>query len=134
MIGSSAHEIKPVNGVYESIDQRWLDPKPGDGSYIESDGEGMQGEADWLIDVGPFFDRFGASKMAVLASTNATVKALVADISVRKWIDLKNAQVAAGIDALIALGLPGLDSNAKQQILSVKPTAEENRALRKLYF
>lgn len=40
------------------------------------------------ITVGAFFDRFGAQKWAILASTDAMVQALIADASVRKFIDL----------------------------------------------
>ena len=32
--------------------------------------------AEWFIDLGPFYDRFGAAKMAVLTSTDAGVKAI----------------------------------------------------------
>ena len=89
---------------------------------------------EWFIDVGPFFDRFGASKMPLLMSTNATVQALVKDLQVRKWIDLKRADVAQGIDALIALGVPGVNSTLKTSILTTPVTAEENFALRRVYF
>lgn len=88
----------------------------------------------WLIDVGPFFDRFGAAKMAILTSSNATVKAIVSDLQVRKWVDLKRADVAAGIDALIALGVPGVNAALKTSVLTTPVTADENLALRKLYF
>lgn len=90
--------------------------------------------AEWLIDIGPFFDRFGAAKMAILVSTNATVKAIVSDLQVRKWVDLKRLDVAAGIDALIALGVPGVTSALKTSVLTTPVTADENLALRKLYF
>lgn len=89
---------------------------------------------DWLIDVGPFFDRFAAAKMPLLMSTNATVQALVKDLQVRKWIDLQRADVGAGIDALIALGVPGMTTELKTAILTTPPTAEENFALKKVYF
>ena len=88
----------------------------------------------WFIDVGPFFDRFGAAKMALLVSANATVQALVKDLQVRKWIDLKRADVSQGIDALIALGVPGVTLALKTAILTTPVTAEENFALRRVYF
>lgn len=84
-----------------------------------------------LIDIGPFLDRFGTSKMAVLSSTNATVKALVLDVTVRKWIDLSRADVAAGIDMIIAAGITGIN---KAAILAVPVGGDENLALRKQYF
>lgn len=89
---------------------------------------------EWLIDIGPFFDRFGAAKMAVLVSANATAQALVKDLQVRKWIDLQRADVAAGIDALIALAIPGVTSGLKTTILTTPVSAEENMALRRVYF
>ncbi len=89
---------------------------------------------DWLIDVGPFFDRFQGAKMPLLMSSNATVQALVKDLQVRKWIDLQRADVASGIDALIALGVPGMTPELKTAILTTPPTAEENFALRRVYF
>lgn len=88
----------------------------------------------WLIDVGPFFDRFGAAKMSILTSTNATVKAIVSDLQVRKWVDLKRPDVATGIDALIALGVSGVNAALKTSVLTNPVTTEENIALKKLYF
>lgn len=89
---------------------------------------------EWLIDIGPFMDRFGASKLAVLASSDATVRALVTDILARKWIDLQRADVAAGIDLLIAAGISGVDGALKAAILTTPVEYEEHRALRRLYF
>lgn len=85
-----------------------------------------------LIDVGPFFDRFGAAKVAVLSSNVAAVVAVVKDAQSRKWIDLANPAVAQGIDLIISQsGIAGIDKNS---ILNdpVKPT--EQWALIKLYF
>lgn len=56
------------------------------------------------ISVGAFYDRFGAQKYAILASTDATVKALVADASVRKYIDLDRADLPAGLAMIVAAG------------------------------
>ncbi len=89
---------------------------------------------EWLIDVGPFFDRFGAAKMAVLTSTHPIAKAVVLDAQVRKWIDLEREDVAEGIDALITIPIAGVDEALKTSILTTPVEAEENRALRKVYF
>ena len=89
---------------------------------------------EWLIDIGPFFDRFGAAKMNILASANATVQALVRDLQIRKWVDLQRADVTAGIDALIALGVAGVDGALKTAVLTTPVAAAENEALRKVYF
>ena len=91
-------------------------------------------DTTWFIDIGPFFDRFGAAKMAVLTSTHATARAVVQDCQIRKWIDLKHPSVAAGIDALLSAGVAGVTPELKAQILHTVPTAEENMALRKVYF
>ena len=89
---------------------------------------------EWLIDVGPFFDRFGTAKLAVLSSSDAAVRALVTDLQVRKWIDLKRADVAQGIDLLISKSIPGLDAARKSAILTTPVQPVENLALRKAYF
>ena len=86
-----------------------------------------------LIDLGPFYDRFGAAKMAVLTSADAGVKAIMADVSVRKWIDLQRADVASSL-AYIGSVVPSVDSALRAAILTTPVTTEENLALRKLYF
>lgn len=87
---------------------------------------------EWLIDIGPFFDRFGASKMAILTSADAVVKAIIQDVQIRKWIDLKRVDVEQALDALISKSV--IDSAQKATILTTPVNIEENRALRKLYF
>ena len=87
----------------------------------------------WLIDVGPFFDRFGAAKMAVLTSPDAGVKAILADTQVRRWVDLHRADVVqsvAYIGTVVAAVTPALQS----AILTTPVAPEENIALRKQYF
>lgn len=91
-------------------------------------------DTTWLIDIGPFFDRFGMVKYNILTSTNPLVRALVTDIQCRKWIDLKRADVPQGIDMLIAAGVSGVTPGLKEAILTTPPTSDENLALRKLYF
>lgn len=58
------------------------------------------------ISVGAFFDRFGAQKYPILASTDPGVKALIQDVSVRKYIDLDNVQLPYGLAMLVAAGYP----------------------------
>lgn len=88
---------------------------------------------EWLMDVGPFFDRFGAVKMAVLSSSDAVVKAIVADVSVRKWVDLQRPDVAS---ALVYIGSKVAAVNAALQtsILTTPVVEADRMALRKLYF
>ena len=56
------------------------------------------------ITVGAFFDRFGEQKWPILADTNASVQALIKDASVRKWINLDDPQVLAGLQMVEASG------------------------------
>lgn len=86
----------------------------------------------YFIDVGPFFDRFGAAKYTILASSDATVQALIKDLQIRKWIDLQNVQVAQGLDILISKTL--ITTTDKTNILNTPISSDENMALRKLYF
>lgn len=76
---------------------------------------------NWNIYVGPFFDRFGAEKWNILASTDLVVQALIKDCSVRKCINLQRPDLAQALDILIAKGF-AIDKTA---ILTTPPTAEE---------
>ena len=87
----------------------------------------------WFIDVGPFYDRFGAAKMAVLTSADAGVKAIIGDTNIRKWIDLQRADVASGLGHIGSV-VTELTPELQTAILTTPVTAEENMALRKLYF
>lgn len=87
----------------------------------------------WLIDIGPFVDRFSTAKMAVLTSAAPVVRAIVQDMYSRKWIDLRRPDVSQSIDA-IAADVAAVTPALKDAILNTPVTAEENRALRKVYF
>lgn len=56
------------------------------------------------ISVGAFFDRFGAEKWQILADNTTQCKAVIQDASVRKYIDLDNAELPAGLAILQAAG------------------------------
>ena len=88
---------------------------------------------EWLINVGPFFDRFGPAKLAVLAHTDPLVQALIKDLQVRVWIDLQRADVAQGIDLLISKGVPGVNAALKTAILTTPVAPDENLVLRREY-
>lgn len=88
---------------------------------------------EWLIDLGPFYDRFGSAKMAVLTSADAGVKAIMADVAIRKWIDLQRTDVASSL-AYIGSKVPSVDAALQTAILTTPVSADENRALRKQYF
>lgn len=88
---------------------------------------------EWFIDLGPFYDRFGATKMAVLTSADPGIKAIIADLNIRKWVDLKRpdvAQALAYVGSVVTSVTPALQTS----ILDTPVTAEENLALRKQYF
>lgn len=77
----------------------------------------------WRIYVGAFFDRFGAAKIPILASTDPLVEALIKDASVRQYIDLteRRDELLAMIGLLQSKGFD-LDPVA---ILDLEPTADE---------
>lgn len=79
--------------------------------------------ADWFISRGGFFDRFGAQKLPILASTDPLVQAIVTDCMVRQYIDLRGraADIGAALDLLIGKGF-AIDKTA---ILETKPAAAE---------
>lgn len=133
------------NGVIRVSDSKFIANNPGDPEWDEfvtwQVGGGVLSAYvppppvyEWYIDIGPFFDRFGAAKMNVLSSTHPVARAVVTDTMVRKWIDLKNPNVALGIDALIAIGITGVDAALKTAIIDTPVTEEERGALLKTYF
>lgn len=138
--------IEADQAFAESIAHEWDAVVPASGmgkgwSYI--DGVGMPptppaptvvvDPCAHLIDIGPFFDRFGATKMAVLTSADAGVKAILSDVQVRKWIDLQRADVASSL-AYIGTKVPAVDATLQTAILTTPVAPEENLALRKLFF
>ena len=88
---------------------------------------------EWFIDIGPFFDRFGAAKMAVLTSSDAGVQAIIKDTQIRKWLDLKLPEIASAL-AYIGTKVPGVTPELQQSILNTPVEEKDNLALRKLYF
>ena len=88
---------------------------------------------EWYIDIGPFFDRFGAAKMPVLTSSDVGVQAILKDTQVRKWIDLNLPEIEQSVQ-YIASKVPELTVQLQAQIINTKPAEHENLALRKLYF
>ena len=79
----------------------------------------------WRIDVGSFFDRFGDAKLAILASDNAVVKAMITDASVRKYIALieRKEELAQMLGLLQSL-VPGISLDVTA-ILETEPTDAE---------
>jgi hypothetical protein len=86
-----------------------------------------------LIDVGSFFDRFGASKMAILTSQDIVIKAMILDITVRPYIDLTNQDLITGLGYITTV-LPQFTTAKVTEILTTPITYEESSVLRRLYF
>ncbi len=86
----------------------------------------------WLIDVGPFFDRFAAKKLSILMSTDPLVQAIIKDVQIRKWVDLQRTDVAQALDNFVSKSL--ITAEEKTTILTSPVQYVENLALRKTYF
>lgn len=86
-----------------------------------------------LIDIGPFFDRFGVAKMAVLMSSDPVVQAILRDVQVRKWIDLSRQDVMDSLN-YITTKVPALTPEIVANVIHLPVEEAENMALRKLYF
>ncbi len=73
------------------------------------------------INVGAFYDRFGAAKLAILSDDSPQVRAVIHDASVRRFIDLDRSDLPAGLAILQAAG-HAIDP---RQILEAPVRAEE---------
>ena len=79
----------------------------------------------WRIDVGSFFDRFGDAKLAILASENTIVKAMITDASVRKYISLiERKDELTQMLGLLQTLVPGITLDVTA-ILETEPTDAE---------
>ena len=95
----------------------------------------------WWVDVGPFYDRFGADALAISASDHGACKAVQTLTGVRKYIDLKDPRVGSMIDMLIAVSQPaavayapgsGPMTAAKKNAILNTPTTEAERYVKGL--
>lgn len=110
-------ELYPLD-LYEHAPQEQLSPTlPQAGDLATK----------WLMDIGPFFDRFDTKKLAILASTDPVVVAIVKDVQSRKWVDLRRPDVAKAIDVLIAKEL--CTAELKANVLETPVTHMEQVAL-----
>ena len=133
------YEILDTKGNVENIiladEQFMLDHYP-EGNYRQAPGTLVQVPAqpwEWLIDIGPFFDRFGTAKMAVLTSADPGVQAIIKDAQIRKWLDLKLPELALSV-AYVGTKVPAVIAKLQNAILNTPVAPDENLALRKLYF
>ena len=90
-------------------------------------------EWEWYIDIGPFFDRFGAAKMAVLTSADVGVQAILKDTQVRKWLDLKLPELTQSVQ-YVASKVKAVTPEIVDSIMNTPVSENENLALRKTYF
>lgn len=88
---------------------------------------------EWYIDIGPFYDRFKSAKLAVLTSNDPGVRAIIADLNIRKWVDLARTDVSSAIQ-YVGTQVPALTAELQTEILATPVADHENLALRKLYF
>lgn len=97
---------------------------------------------EWLIDIGPFTDRFGPKKWAVDMSADPFVQAFNRDLNRRKWVDLRHDRVAIAFNYMAGQTIPGIGTIAApiltqsevDTFLTTPVRSDENMALRKLYF
>lgn len=75
------------------------------------------------IDVGPFFDRFGAAALAVASSESALARGMIALVTPRQYVDLKRADVAAMVGMLVTAAL--IDTQLASTILDPVTTEYE---------
>ena len=133
------YEIIDAHGNIENTivaDAEFMQANYPDGNYRLVPDTSFQEPSqawEWLIDIGPFFDRFGTAKMAVLTSSDAGVQAILKDTQVRKWLDLKLPEIASAV-AYIGTKVPSVTQELQQSILNTPVAETENLALRKLYF
>lgn len=139
------------NGIVDNVIESEIDPDGVNGEWVACGNAGPGWTYDngeflppvtpavvppvwaWFIDIGPFFDRFGTLKMSVLTSTDAGIKAIIQDVSIRKWVDLKRTDVVQSL-AYIGSVIPAFNLAAQQNIVNTPVAPEENLALKSLYF
>lgn len=133
-VSELAGEINAANMVQiDGLDPSLLGKAYEAGEFVDVVQPVVADPCEWLIDKGPFFDRFGAAKMDVLTSADATVKAILVDIGARHWIDLKRADVASSL-AYVGTKVPAVDATLQAAILTTPVAAADNLALRKMFF
>jgi len=97
---------------------RVAQPRPAEYTW-----ESAPAEYFW-IEVGAFYDRFGAARIPVLSSSYPDVQACVRDTQVRKYIDLRRADVEQFV-ALVATRVPELTAEIQAAILAPVTTDSE---------
>ena len=135
---SAASNIIAIEGMNSELLGKLYDAQAsttaGQPVFVDAPAQPQPAPAwEWLIDIGPFFDRFGAAKMAVLTSADPGVQAILKDTQIRKWLDLKLPEVAQSV-TYIGSKAPTVTAELQNAILNTPVSQAENLALRKLYF
>lgn len=95
----------------------------------------------WWVDVGPFIDRLGSDGPAIGGSTHEACKGVMAMLTGRKYIDLKDPKTAMMLDILIAAQQPaasvffpgsGPMTTAKKAAILNTPTTDKERHIKGL--
>jgi len=83
----------------------------------------------WFINVGAFFDRFGAKALAITSSTDPQVMGAITLILPRMFVDLRRPDLSAILDMLVSKGL--ITAEEKTAIIS-PPTTDYERHIKGL--
>jgi hypothetical protein len=113
-----------INSTGNTIiaDQAFMDANyPGDYTLIP-DPVAPPPFYQWYLDLGSYYDRFGAAKLLVLSSADAIVKAAISDASIRNYIDLQRTEVQAVVTYMSGVAVPGLGTIAAQLITPAEAT------------
>lgn len=100
--GSFVNSIVAEEDVIESFKKKYMVTE-----YVHDDtpGEPLPPVPEIRrITVGSFFDRFGALKYPILASSDLGVQAVIKDASVRSFIDLDDEQLMTGLNLIVQAG------------------------------
>ena len=100
--GSFVNSIVAEEDVIESFKKKYMVTE-----YVPDDtpGEPLPPVPEVRrINVGSFFDRFGALKYPILASSDLGVQAVIKDASVRSFIDLDDEQLMTGLNLIVQAG------------------------------
>jgi hypothetical protein len=69
------------------------------------------------ITIGSYYDRFGSAKIPVLSNEDPTVKAMIKDIEVRQYVDLKRGELLQAMQ-YVATKVPELTGDIINKVLN----------------
>jgi hypothetical protein len=123
-----------INSTGDSImaTQNFMDSEYTD-DYILLPSPRAQDPAEWLIDLGSFYDRFALAKLPLLASQDTQVIALLRDLNVRRWVDLRRTDVIRALEYCGSI-VPELTVELINSVLTQPVAPNENNVVRTLYF